>query len=59
MTVPRKTPFRASATSDTDYGGFHEITKGGLPGGRTAILVGGPLWSHPSQESLVNQASRA
>jgi hypothetical protein len=58
MTVPRKTTFRASATSATDSGGFDEITKGGLPGGRTAILVGGPGCSHPSQESLVNQGSR-
>jgi circadian clock protein KaiC len=42
MSVPRKTAVVATAKSATGIGGFDEITQGGLPQGRTALLVGGP-----------------
>jgi len=42
MTVTRKTISVATAKSATGIVGFDEITQGGLPHGRTTLLVGGP-----------------
>lgn len=42
MTPSRKTATPVTAKSATGIGGFDEITHGGLPQGRTTLLVGGP-----------------
>lgn len=42
MRTVSRTPARAHAKAATGIVGFDEITRGGLPRGRTALLVGGP-----------------
>jgi circadian clock protein KaiC len=42
MAVPSKPAAVVTAKSATGIGGFDEMTQGGLPPGRTTLLVGGP-----------------
>jgi circadian clock protein KaiC len=42
MTVAHPPAALSTAKAATGIGGFDEITRGGLPGGRTSLVVGGP-----------------